>query len=313
MDDFEQIEQGQADALFTRQQSPAVGCGIHIFRHKLRLVELVGQHHVWRQALGHKPIPALVTALDKVGEGQAMVFQAGDRVLDQHLVPEDQLAGVAGCARALKSDHGRTPMLRSCKSGSLRQAAVDGGHRRPGVARGARQRRQPGMAGQMGQFRVKAQTDGLQSLQVSTHGEQQTPFVVDYPRTQRGLASCQLSLQAVEQPLLVRGQIAPAARRCKLPQRLPRNRRADATLRHQPGQGVLRNGQMRRAGVPQGVQQVGQRLAGALWRLRPRRRNPTLDKRYGWPGPRRRGAAKGQSLPPRRRPSNQVRVRVVVS
>ena len=112
MDDFEQIEQGQADALFTRQQSPAVGCGIHIFRHKLRLVELVGQHHVWRQALGHKPIPALVTALDKVGEGQAMVFQAGDRVLDQHLVAEDQLAGMAGCARALKSDNGRTPMLR---------------------------------------------------------------------------------------------------------------------------------------------------------------------------------------------------------
>ncbi len=42
MDDFEQIEQGQADALFTRQQSPAVGCGIHIFRHKLCLVELMG-------------------------------------------------------------------------------------------------------------------------------------------------------------------------------------------------------------------------------------------------------------------------------
>ena len=42
MDDFEQIEQGQADALFTRQQSPAVSGRDHIFRHKLRLVELMG-------------------------------------------------------------------------------------------------------------------------------------------------------------------------------------------------------------------------------------------------------------------------------
>ncbi len=147
VDDFEQIEQGQADALFARQQSPAMRGCIHIFGHKLRLAELMGQHHVRREALGHKPIPALVAALDEIGEGQLMVFHGGDRVLDQHLMPEDQLAGMARCACALESHNGRATMVRLRECRSLRQGAVDGCHRRPGVARGSRQRCQSGMAG----------------------------------------------------------------------------------------------------------------------------------------------------------------------